>query len=160
MTLASRVAEHVNLLRSARHHVLINVDGGGVGGGVIDRLRSLGFMVNEVQFGSRALDPRKYANRRAEIWGALRDWLAGGALPRDEDLASDLTSVEYGFTSSDAILLESKAAMKARGLASPDCADALAVSLALPTPIAMDADLMPVEHEFDVNWDPIKAMFG
>ncbi|HEV6968099.1 terminase [Roseateles sp.] len=135
MTLASRVAEHVNTLRRSKHRVMLNVDGGGVGGGVIDRLRSLGFEVNEVQFGSRALDPRRWANRRAEIWGALRDWLAIGALPRDEDLATDLTATEYGYNQSDAILLESKASMKSRGLASPDTADALAVTFALPTPV-------------------------
>ena len=160
MQLASRVAEHVNMLRRGGHQVLINIDGGGVGGGVIDRLRSLRFDVNEIQFGSRALDPRKFANRRAEIWSATRDWLAGGALPDDEDLATDLCSVEYGFTSIDQILLESKQSMKARGLASPDCADALAVSLALPTPIVMPSDLEPADATDNdrLNWDPIAEM--
>lgn len=135
MTLASRVAEHVNTLRRSRHRVMLNIDGGGVGGGVIDRLRSVGYDVNEVQFGSRAMDPRRWANRRAEIWGAMRDWLAVGTLPKDEDLATDLTSTEYGYNSADAILLESKQSMKARGLASPDTADALAVTFALPVPV-------------------------
>lgn len=160
MQLASRVAEHVNMLRRGGHQVLINIDGGGVGGGVIDRLRSLRFEVNEIQFGSRALDPRKFANRRAEIWSATRDWLAGGALPDDEELATDLCSVEYGFTSTDQILLESKQGMKARGLASPDCADALAVGLALPTPIVMPFDLEPADATDNdrLNWDPIAEM--
>jgi hypothetical protein len=134
MTLAARTAEHVNFLRSAGHHVLINVDGGGVGGGVIDRLRSVGYDVNEVQFGSRAMDPKKYANRRAEIWGLMKEWLQVGAIASDEDLAIDLTSPEYGYTSQDQIQLERKESMKARGLASPDTADALAVTFAVPTP--------------------------
>lgn len=136
MTLASKVAEHVNALRRLQLRVMLNVDGGGVGGGVIDRLRSLGYDVNEVQFGARAMDPRRWANRRAEIWGLMREWLAVGALPKDEDLATDLTSTEYGYTAADAILLEGKASMKARGLASPDTADALAVTFALPVPVA------------------------
>ena len=135
MTLAARVAEHVNFLRSAGLHVVVNVDGGGVGGGVIDRLRSVGFDVNEVQFGGRANDGRKWANKRAEIWGLMRDWLSGGAIPKDELLATDLTSVEYGSNASDAILLEKKESMKARGLASPDSADALAITFAVPVPI-------------------------
>ncbi|KWW37670.1 hypothetical protein [Cupriavidus metallidurans] len=135
MALAARVSEHVNMLRNAGHHVVVNVDGGGVGGGVIDRLRSIGFDVNEVQFGARALDPRKWANRRAEIWGAMREWLAGGAIPRDELLATDLTGVEYGYNNADAILLEKKESMKARGLASPDSADALAITFAVPVPV-------------------------
>jgi hypothetical protein len=137
MELASRVAEKANLLRSAGRHVAINVDGGGVGGGVVDRLRSLGFEVNEIQFGGKALDSKKYANRRAEIWGLMRDWLAGGALPDDQDLAADLTGVEYGFTVSDQILLEKKSEMKRRGLASPDAADALACTFGVPTPMPM-----------------------
>lgn len=135
MTLAARVGEHVNMLRTAGRLVIINVDGGGVGGGVIDRLRSVGFDVNEVQFGGRAMDPRKWANRRAEIWGAMRDWLAGGSIPRDEALATDLCGVEYGYNSADAILLEKKESMKARGLASPDSADALAITFAVPVPV-------------------------
>lgn len=135
MTLAARVAEHINMLRSTGHLVIVNVDGGGVGGGVVDRLRSLGYDINEVQFGSKAMDPTKWANRRAEIWGAMRDWLTGGAIPRDEMLATDLTSVEYGYNNADAILLEKKESMKARGLASPDAADALALTFAVPVPV-------------------------
>ncbi len=140
MTLASRVAEHANTPRSAGRRVFINVDGGGVGGGVVDRLRSLHFDVNEVQFGARADDPRQYANKRAEIWGRMKDWITGGALPRDEGLAVDLTSVEYGYNAADAIQLERKESMKARGLASPDTADALACTFAVPTPIEMPED--------------------
>lgn len=160
MTLASRVAEHANFLRSAGHRVAINVDGGGVGGGVVDRLRSLHFPVNEVQFGSRANDPRRFANKRAEIWGAMRDWLTGGALPRDEALAVDLTSVEYAFNAVDAIQLERKESMKARGLASPDTADALACTFAVPTPIALpdDDDYSAGDAQRVLNYDPLASI--
>jgi hypothetical protein len=154
MTLASRVAEHVNLQRSAGRFVIVNVDGGGVGGGVIDRLRSMGFDVNEVQFGGKAMDTRKYANRRAEIWGVMRDWLAGGCVPKDEDLASDLTNVEYGFTSNDQILLEKKEDMKRRGLASPDSADALAITFAVPVPMPMSDDMQSAHTQTVTEYDP------
>jgi hypothetical protein len=133
--LASRVAEHVNLIASTGRLVILNVDGGGVGGGVVDRLRALGFDVNEVQFGAKAMDAKKYVNRRAEMWGLMRDWLARGALPRDEELAIDLTNVEYSFNKNDQIQLERKESMKARGLASPDNADALALTFAVPVPV-------------------------
>jgi hypothetical protein len=135
MELASRIAEHANTLRSAGNLVIINVDGGGVGGGVIDRLRAIGFDVNEIQFGGKAQDGKKYANRRAEIWGLMRDWLKGGVIPGDEELASDLCSVEYGFNANDQIILEKKESMKSRGLASPDSADALALTFAVPVPV-------------------------
>jgi hypothetical protein len=76
-----------------------------------------------------------YANKRAEMWGEMREWLKGGAIPNDQEIRDDLAGVEYGFVlrdGRDAILLESKESMKARGLASPDCGDALALTFAYP----------------------------
>lgn len=134
MQLAARVVEHVQYLRGLGLRVVVFVDGGGVGGGVVDRLRQLGVDVIEVQFGGAARDARKYLNRRAEIWGAMRDWLAVGCIEKDETLATDLTSVEYQFTLKDQIQLERKEDMKKRGLASPDDGDALALTFAEPVP--------------------------
>ena len=159
MTLASRVAEHVNMIKGSGKFVILNVDGGGVGGGVIDRLRSIGFDVNEVQFGAKANDPKQYANKRAEIWGAMREWLKGGAIHNDEGLLTDLTSVEYGFNSNDQILLERKESMKARGLASPDCGDALAITFAVPEPLVYGGDAplwdKPIKQKVISDYDPI-----
>lgn len=135
MTLASVVADHINLLKRVHNNVIVAIDGGGVGGGVIDRLRQLGFSPIEVQFGSKANDPRRYANKRAEIWSLMREWLKGGALPKRDDLISDLVNVEYSYTTADAILLESKQSMKARGLPSPDIADAIALTFAVVAPL-------------------------
>ena len=118
----------------------IMVDGGGVGGGVVDRLRMLKQPVLEVQFGANADSDSsmvdgavRYYNKRAEIYGRMRDWLAGGAIPDDAELARELTAVEYGYAMKDGhdcILLEKKADMKKRIGVSPDKADALAVSFA------------------------------
>lgn len=146
MQVASRIGEQVNLFRSAGHHVLVAIDGGGVGGGVIDRLRAIGYEVDEVQFGSRALDPRKYAQRRSELWGLMRDWLKVGAIPNDQDLVDDLTGPEYGFTSNEQIQLERKADMKARGLSSPDVADALAITFAVSPPLPGEDFLPSAAH--------------
>lgn len=134
MQLAARVSEHIQYLTGLGLRVVVFVDGGGVGGGVVDRLRQIGVDVIEVQFGGASRDPRKYLNRRAEIWGAMRDWLAVGCLPKDETLATDLTSVEYQFNVRDQIQLERKEDMKKRGLASPDDGDALALTFAEPVP--------------------------
>lgn len=141
MQVASRIAEQVNLFRSAGHYVLVAIDGGGVGGGVIDRLRAIGHDVDEVQFGSRALDPRKYAQRRSELWGLMRDWLKVGAIANDQELLDDLTGPEYGFTSTEQVQLEKKSDMKARGLSSPDVADALAITFAVTPPLPGEASL-------------------
>jgi hypothetical protein len=134
MQLASRVGEHVAYLKSLGMHSVVFVDGGGVGGGVVDRLRQMNHDVVEVQFGGKADDEKKYLNKRAEMWGRMKEWLSIGSLLKDEALASDLTNVEYQFTPKDQIQLERKEGMKARGLASPDDADALALTFAFPVP--------------------------
>ena len=114
------------------------VDGTGVGGGVVDTLATLGVRVYEVQFGSRAdgLNPTaKYMNKRAEIWGEMRDWLKNGAIPgrvADRDLIEELSAPTYTITTKDQIQLESKEMMKRRGVSSPDFADALACTFAFP----------------------------
>ena len=137
MALAGRVAEEYHRLRADA----VFVDGGGVGGGVIDRLRQLRVPVFEVQFGARADrvtmgDERPaYANKRAEMWGNMREWLKGGAIPDDPELRQELTGPQDTFAikdGRDAIQLERKADMKLRGLASPDSADGLALTFAYP----------------------------
>lgn len=108
------------------------IDGGGVGGGVVDILKSQGYRVIEVNFGSAASDPKKYANKRAEMWGLAKDWLAIASIDADQKLLDDLTGVFYGYDKDSRILLEKKEDMKRRGLASPDDADALALTFAAP----------------------------
>jgi hypothetical protein len=108
------------------------VDGGGVGGGVVDTLRRMHCPVIEVLFGSKALRDTEYANRRAEMWGEMRKWLQTGSLPDDQELTDDLTGPEYSFVRENVIQLERKVDMKARGLASPDTGDALALTFAQP----------------------------
>jgi len=89
-----------------------------------------------VPFGSASNDPG-FANKRAEMWNLMKQWLKdGGAIPNDPVLCADLTGPEYYIksigSSAGKILLESKEDMKRRGLASPNRADALALTFALP----------------------------
>lgn len=144
MQLAARVAEHCDGVRTAlgRKPDALFVDGGGVGGGVVDRLDQLGYDVIEVQFGAKANDQRMYANKRAEMWGLMREWLATGVIEDDPDLCAQLASVEYSITPSGQFLLEKKDKMKDRGLSSPDDADALAITFAQPVAIR-DVDYEP-----------------
>lgn len=103
----------------------------GNGTGIIDRLRERGFKVHEVWFGAKSEDP-EWANKRTEIWARMRDWLGGGCIDTSQDLKDDLSGPIYKFQgSSDKLRLETKEEMKARGLASPDDADALACTFAV-----------------------------
>lgn len=105
------------------------VDGVGIGAGVVDSLRARGFEIREVNGGLKARDERHYFNRRAEMWDLMRKWLkAGGLIEDDQALKDDLTAPEYGFDMKNRWQLETKDDMRARGLPSPDAADALSMT--------------------------------
>ena len=156
MTLAGDVALQAQLHRPDA----IFVDAGNIGAAVIDRLRQLGVPnVHEVWFGGAGRDAVwagemrvKTGNKRSEMWTNMRGWLAGGAIPDDEGLAADLTGVEYGYAGDQvSILLEKKEHMKARGLGSPDDADALALTYAEPV---MPREVTAFVHPSREDWRP------
>ena len=110
------------------------VDGGGLGGGVVDQLRHLGYSPIEVLAQHRCNHPEQYRYKTDEIWGALRDHLRDGLalISRDTSIGaqlySELTQREYDYTLKGQISLESKKDMKERGLNSPNIADALTLT--------------------------------
>lgn len=110
----------------------VNIDGGGIGGAVVDILKGWNYKVTEVNFGSAATDEKRYANKRAEMWGDSREWLETGMIDDDAEFRDDLIGPEYMIDKNGRILLESKADMKARGLASPDDGDAFVLTFAQP----------------------------
>lgn len=138
MQVAARVAEAYALYKPDA----VFIDNGSFGAGVVDRCNYLKLPVLGIDFGSepdRDIQGREgqiaYYNKRAEMWGRMRDWLPGGMIDDDKELAADLPAVEYGFAMKngrDCILLEKKEHMKKRGLASPDDGDALALTFAHP----------------------------
>lgn len=125
------------------------IDGDGIGAGVLDHIKFRGFGDRLFEFhgGAAAHDASMYFNRRAEVWGLMRDWLSASAeIPDDAELATDLTSPEYGFSNKNQIQLERKQDMKSRGLASPDCGDMLAMTFAVtiaPPPVPP-----PIEYRY------------
>ncbi len=111
---------------------LVNIDEGGLGAGVVDRLKEQRYKVKGVNFANKSRNPMMYGNKRAEMWGDMRDWLRSASIPMDRYLKTDLISPLMKPDSKGAIFLESKKDMKARGLASPDSADAIALTFAFP----------------------------
>ena len=106
-------------------------DTGHWGHGVIDNLLAAGYPVMPVVFSDAALDPR-YRNRRAEMWLSMAEWVRrGGALPNVPELVAELTEPTYTFVNGK-FLLEEKDQLKRRLGRSPDLADALACTFAMP----------------------------
>jgi hypothetical protein len=108
------------------------IDEGGLGYGILDRLKEQRYKVRGVNFGWKAKNPVMWGNKRAEMWGDMREWLRTASIPPDRLLKSDLCGPHTKPNSSGTIFLEGKKEMKARGQASPDAADALAVTFAYP----------------------------
>lgn len=147
---------------------MIYVDGIGVGGGVIDRLRHLGHTnVEDVNVARRASDDRKFANLRAECYLRLRDWLRDRGrihpdFPFTKELEDDLTGVAYLYDQRGRMLIESKEELKKRGLPSPDTADALALTFATILPYsdiarirgqtAPETYAAPIHDPFDTDF--------
>jgi hypothetical protein len=121
--------------------VRVNIDSGSMGVGIIDRLHELGHsksLINSVAFGGKpvalpSLDERgrevpAFVNRRAEIWATMKKALADRfSIPDSDALQSELASVGFSYRSDGALVLESKADLKKRGVNSPDLADACAL---------------------------------
>ena len=137
------------------------VDSTGLGAPIVHNLQDLGFghIVRGVNFGESALDKERFVRRREEMWWLMREWLESSnpSIEHSSDLIDDLIGPEYQMTPAGKIQLESKKAMRARGLASPDLADALALTFAAP--------VVPRSHfaamagnafgQDDQNYDPL-----
>lgn len=97
------------------------------------------FEVVECHFGGEGgtvsdKDPIDFQNSTGLMWGAVREALRTKALKlwKNDKQISQLSNRRYIVNSAGKIELEKKEAMKKRGLASPDIADALALALHNP----------------------------
>lgn len=146
MQLASEVAANINKYKPD----VVYVDGVGVGGGVVDRLKQLGHDIVEVNAGAQPeqINRETHYNKRAEMWDRMRMWLDTADIPNDRDLQDDLIGIEYGYDNKMRLQLEKKEDMKKRGLSSPDCADALSLTFHTALPVIIhysEKDLYPEE---------------
>ena len=129
MAIVGRVIEAIERYKP----VLVVLDEGGLGYGILDRLHEQRYkVVRGVNFGWKAKNPVMWGNKRAELWGLMKEWLRTASILSDRALKSDLVGPTVKPNSSGTIFLEGKKEMKARGLASPDAADALAATFAFP----------------------------
>ena len=98
-------------------------------------------------------------NKRAEMWKAARDWLkSGGALPDDPQLRDELQAPEIVPRADGKVQIESKKDMKARGVPSPNRADALVLSFAFPVVKRNPLDAYRNDRGSRGDYDPYRAM--
>lgn len=156
MALASVISEVIKQERP--HHIF--GDAGGIGGPINDRLRELGHKVTDVMAGEGSDDPSRWANRRAQMWCKMGDWIrAGGTLEADQTLRQNLIQQEFHFQGDkQVIVLNSKEDMRKDGMPSPDEAEALAQTFAYEVSPLHDpreaAGRPSAEAELE-EWDPL-----
>ena len=122
--------------------VTVCVDDGGVGGGVVDRLKQMQrnnperlaqMNIVPIKFGQR-IKHKHYHDSTTFMMATVKALLSPHdedgnekpvelILPNDDDLVAQLSGRKYGLTESAKIKVESKDDMKKRGLPSPDEAD-------------------------------------
>ena len=117
------------------------------GAAIVERLLTMGFRnVHEVNFGGHSPDLH-CANYRAFMWRQMKDWLGKGAVADDERFAQQLGSPGYHVNRSNRLVIEAKQEMQKRGLASPDDADALALTFARAVaPVAPERPRRTIVH--------------
>ena len=130
------IAGMVHRIIIDEHPIRVFIDVGGLGAGVFDRLKELGHgdIIISVNSGSTPLNQKRYFNKRAEMWGLMKEWLLDrpSQIPNSDSLHADLCGLRYRIDSQSRLVLEKKEDMKKRGLRSPDEAEALALTFALP----------------------------
>lgn len=159
----AEIAARILLARTKFNQEIDFVDAsGGWGSGVISHLNAsefVGASVHGIQFAGKAIS-ESYFNKRAEMWFEMAKWIKeGGRLPYDLELAKELVAPTYTLKNGK-FLLEPKDQIKRRLGFSPDKADGLALTFALPD---MPASKSPVfENQGDTekgrvlhDYDPI-----
>lgn len=138
-------------LSKGAQRVRVKIDAIGIGRGTFDLLsawvaeQGLDCVIVPVNVSERADERSEFKNRRAEMWWAGRTALQPDAqdaplrLDVDDVTAAQLAGPRYSTDTGGRVQVEAKAAMKRRGMASPDRAEAVLLALYEPRPSAVPA---------------------
>jgi hypothetical protein len=129
MQLAGAIKAEYDMTPVASRPALICVDVIGIGSGVVDRLTEQQLPILGVNVGEIPSVAGRFVRMRDELWVRVREWLESRrvSLPYDDKLRADLAAPRVTHLSDGRMQVESKSQLRARGFASPDAADALAL---------------------------------
>ena len=143
ITVGDIVREYKRLIKEyPKYHgvITVNIDDTGLGGGVTDRLEEVKaeerlrrLEIVPVNFGNKPPkdgSDEHYQDISTYMWATLKTLMENKevCIQNDEELVAQLSVRKYSITSTGKIMLESKKAMKDRGIKSPDRADAVVLS--------------------------------
>lgn len=108
---------------------MIVIDKTGVGQGVFDRLRDLGYNVRGVSFGEKSEDPQ-FGNLKAEWHWRERKWLLSGGRLVHNTGWNEFEIVKYK-NKDGKIVIQPKEELFRNGIPSPNCVDAAVLTMAI-----------------------------
>jgi hypothetical protein len=107
-------------------HGNVFIDATGIGAGVEDRLKELGFNVRGIKWAESGKE--QFANLKAENFWELKEWIRNGGKLEPGDLWNELFVIKYKENSQGKLLIKSKEEMRKEGIKSPNVSDALALT--------------------------------
>lgn len=126
------VGRYRRLASDPAHSPTATIDVNGLGAGVFDRLKELGYEVIPFNGGEKAYNSLRYKNRRTEAYWEAREMMEEGLIDieaEDEDLQAELMEVHFKNNSTGQLQIEPKEDIQQRLGRSPDRADAFVMSL-------------------------------
>jgi hypothetical protein len=147
------VAQKIAAYETTENADAVFIDAG-QGTGIYSAGKTMGRDWRLVWFAAKPSNPG-YLNKRAEMYGSVKDWLQeGGALPDDKQLYNELMSILLVEERLDGkIQLLSKKEMKKLGINSQNRADALAITFAEPV-----YKKQLFDNSRNTNYDPFKKL--
>ena len=132
VAVARRAAEIID-----KHKIdMMFIDVSGLGAGVYDILKDMryGRHITQIFGNAKALKIEKYYNKRAEMWGEMREWFQNRPveIPNLDELHRDITTPLEDNMRDGTMKLVGKVQMRSKGFKSPDLGDACALTFAHP----------------------------
>lgn len=128
----------------------IVIDSFGVGAKVLQEFLSMRKFVQGVLIGDPADDPRRYTNKKAEMYWRLREWvLGGGEFSGSYETWKEALNIFY-YSEISKIKIMGKKAMAQAGMQSPDLMDALSLTFFREISEYNSEEKKEAEEE----WDP------
>jgi hypothetical protein len=161
MVLADQVAMRLNEDKPDALIVLAT----GLGWGVVDRLRQMGFgeIIIAVDEGTDALDG-KFANRRAEMWFNGAEWVKlRGQLLKDPELHADLQAMGYRYRfykGATRVLLDPAEEVRSRLGRSPDKGTSFVGTFAAPVAPRGLREAKNANQYVETDYDPWAVLRG
>ncbi len=106
------------------------IDSTGIGKGVYDRMRELGYSVRGIMFGGKSEDPQ-FGNLKAELHWKERKWLISGGRLLHNYGWNEFEVVKYK-NKDGKIIIQPKEELFKEGIMSPNCVDAAVLTMAVP----------------------------